>query len=69
MLLLCVDIHNENRSYTDNHDVDEDARTIESQGGSWPHGSYVGIALRDMEDSPTETYGTVASLKNIGHSR
>ena len=65
MLLLCVDIHNENRSYTDFHDVDEDTRTNIDQGGSWGYGwsngSAPGVFLRSMMNSFNTAGPTVAS--------
>ena len=67
MLLLCVDIHNENRSYTDMHDVDENALSI-SRGGGWlSHGSFAGVAHRDMYHSPSYVSDYVASsnVQNI----
>lgn len=63
MLLLCVDIHNENQSYTDMHDVDEDLKTILCHGASWVNHATIGIAMRYMTDSPTATIDSVASLK------
>ena len=61
MLLLCVNIHNENQSYTDMHDVDENALSI-SRGGGWQsHGSFAGVAHRDMYHSPSYVSDYVAS--------
>ena len=35
--------------YTDDHNVDEDLRTILIQGGSWPATVLEGITMRDMQ--------------------
>ena len=61
LVFLYVDICGKIHSYTDWHDVDEDLRTIPSQGGRWTAGSSAGTACRTMNDSPTTTLDTVAS--------
>lgn len=55
--------------YTDFHYVDEDLTAISNQGGSWTYATQAGVTYRDTDETPTITYDTVASLKNIGHSR
>ena len=35
--------------YTDEHDVDEDLRTILIQGGNWPGTAMEGVVFRDMQ--------------------
>ena len=47
--------------YTDEHDVDEDLKTIMAQGGYWPDGSWAGIMLRDLSTHPTSSLNRVAS--------
>ena len=42
------------------HDVDEDLRTIPSQGGRWSGNVAAGTARREMNDSPSYS-GNVAS--------
>lgn len=56
-----VDIFLKKKYYTDTHDVDEDLRAILVCGGEWSFITSAGVALRDLSDSPTETYVTVAS--------
>ena len=48
--------------YTDNHDVDEELRTIVAQGGQW-NGSEVwgGMMCRDLFDHPASSSDIVAS--------
>ena len=50
--------------YTDSHEVDEDAMAALLQGGDWgiwwPN-PMDGVTARDMVDSPTFTFGAVAS--------
>ena len=58
-----VDISKLIKYYTDNHDVDEDLKTIGVVGGSWSHVSGVGIADRNMIDPPTNAHIAVASKK------
>ena len=53
--------------YTDYHDVDENSKTIPILGGHWNGGwsyggSGVGIAGRNIGDSPSNASNTVASL-------
>ena len=60
--------------YTDEHNVDEDLRTISLHGGDWGlywSGTISGVFLRIMGEysSPTGGLENVASLKNIGHPR
>ena len=50
--------------YTDYHDVDEELTIICKCGGRWNDGAFVGIASRDLYDSPTVSGDWVASLKN-----
>ena len=53
--------------YTDMHDVDENALSI-SRGGGWlSHGSFAGVAHRDMYHSPSYVSDYVASsnVQNI----
>ena len=47
--------------YTDYHDVDEDARSISLQGGSWTRESLVGIVYRDLDAPTAFTSSDVAS--------
>ena len=47
--------------YTDHHDVDEDSMTIVAHGGYWGNATAVGIMYRDMEDTPTNSWDSVAS--------
>ena len=59
--------------YTDQHDVDENRNTIPVYGGMWIGDRATsdgnGIYRRDMYDPVDTASYTVASLKNIGHSR
>lgn len=48
--------------YTDDHDVDEDMRTICTHGGQWVNTS-AGITMRTMNDTPTSSWDHVASKK------
>ena len=73
MLLLDVGIYDEFYSYTDYHDVDEDARTIVRHGRYWGGESYAGITQRGVNDNPTNTFDAVASsniqnMKLYGHA-
>ena len=52
-------------NYTDGHDVDEDLRTIQAQGGYWDNGVAVGVILRLVFDLSSAAYDTVASRRNI----
>ena len=56
-------------NYTDGHDVDKDIKSTNSYGGGWLNGPWVGIIVRNLYNPLYDTYDTVASLKNIGHSR
>ena len=47
--------------YTDEHNVDEDVRTIVDQGGRHDHDTWAGIARRVMSDPPTTTWVDAAS--------
>ena len=47
--------------YTDNHEVDEDKSTISAHGGHHNFGDSVGVALRHMNDFPSDAYPDVAS--------
>jgi len=47
--------------YTDEHDVDEDLRTISAQGGEWPMGKQVGITNRHLYRSSPHTSDFAAS--------
>ena len=51
-------------NYTDIHDVDEDETSIIIQGGSWPYESRTGAAHREMSETPTSVWDTVASKNN-----
>jgi len=51
--------------YTDWHDVDEDSTGIPNYGGRWSIEVEAGIMRRSMGDSPTATWGTVASNAKI----
>lgn len=50
--------------YTDNHDVDEDARTIVRHGGWYVDGNLSGFTCRLMYETPTNTSESVASKNN-----
>ena len=56
-------------NYTDDHDVDEDLRVIMIFGGLFGRGNKIGVFSHNANHTPTEVWDTVASLKNIGHSR
>ena len=60
-------------NYTDWHDVDENRNTIPVYDGTWmgdrAMSDGTGIYRRDMYDPVDTVAHTVASLKNIGHSR
>ena len=60
MLLLDVGIY-EIFNYADYHDVDEDTRTIMTQGGDWPASIWAGIIRQAMVNAPTEAWNNVAS--------
>ena len=60
-MLLCAGILG--RYYTDEHDVDEDLRTISNQGGRRDLGIFVGITQRGMADAPTNSHDVVASRR------
>ena len=47
--------------YADDHNVDEDLRTIASQSGYWDGKSVAGIAQRHMNNTLSDTYIYVAS--------
>ena len=47
--------------YTDGHDVDEDLTIICKCGGRWNDEPFVGIAFRDLLDTPSYTLDFVAS--------
>ena len=47
--------------YTDYHDVDEELTIICKCGGRWNDGPFVGIAFRDLLDTPSYTLDFVAS--------
>ena len=47
--------------YTDEHEVDEDNTAISIYGGRWHHESRAGIARRDMYDSSSSMFDSVAS--------
>ena len=47
--------------YTDMHDVDENALSISRGGGWFSHGSFAGVAHRDMYHSPSYVSDYVAS--------
>ena len=58
-----------NFNYTDDHDVDEETRTIASQGGHWNTNTRAGIAFRYVFDGPLffitdVAYDNVASKNN-----
>lgn len=46
--------------YADYHDVDEELRTIASQGENWSANVIAGIMMRFVFDSPTNVFDTVA---------
>ena len=48
-------------NYTDDHDVDEDLRTILLQGGMWYQNDNAGGTCRYMGDTPTTAWDTAAS--------
>ena len=50
--------------YTDNHDVDEDLRTITNYGGQWDYETRVGVMCRDMWYSSVAIDNVVASKNN-----
>lgn len=47
--------------YTDQHNVDEDLRTISNYGDAWAMGNWAGVTRRTMNDSPTTTLDDAAS--------
>ena len=47
--------------YTDQHNVDEDLKTITSQGGRWGYEDMAGIARRTINDTPTTAFEFAAS--------
>ena len=47
--------------YTDFHEVDEDTRTIAHCGNYWASESRAGVAYRDICESSSATFDTVAS--------
>ena len=49
--------------YTDEHDVDEDLRTIASCNGNWPNENLAGVTFRHMNDIHINTYNFVASVQ------
>lgn len=57
-----VDLHL--KYYTDNHDVDEDARTINGYGGHYDAKNTVGVMDRNPSSNPTEVYEFVAYKYN-----
>ena len=50
-------------SYTDQHDVDENERTIGKQGGRWIAEAGNGVCLRHLIDDITSEQDLVASMK------
>ena len=54
--------------YTDFHDVDEDSKTITSQGGRWGYEDMAGIARRTTNDTPTSVSDVVAYKYNNKNS-
>jgi len=56
-----VDISKLIKYYTDNHDVDENVRSVTEQSGYWGYGTDVGIAFRYMCNDPLSADNTVAS--------
>lgn len=46
--------------YTDDHDVDEDLRTIPCQGGECIANRLGGLVNRTMDNTPTNTWNAVA---------
>ena len=50
-------------NYTDQHDVDEDVRTIGKQGGRWIAEAGNGVCLRHLIDDITSEQDLVASRK------
>lgn len=50
--------------YTDLHDVDEDLKTITSQGGRWGYEGMAGITRRTINDTPTSVSDVVAYKYN-----
>ena len=53
--------------YTDGHEVDEDMMTICTYNGWYNAGSWVGITLRYMVDTPTLASSDVALYVNINY--
>ena len=51
--------------YTDQHDVDEDMRTIPIHGGRWIGDEGSGVFDRAMDDAPDHDTYIVASRKKI----
>ena len=47
--------------YTDFHYVDEDLTAIVNYGGYWGYENYPGITDRDLVDTPTTIWNSVAS--------
>ena len=47
-------------NYTDEHTVDEDMMTMPAKGGHWNWNGYVGMMLRNMNDSPNYYVDDVA---------
>ena len=62
-----VDIFLE-KYYTDQHNVDEDLRTISNYGDAWAMGNWAGVTRRTMNDSPTTTLDDVASRQKINRT-
>ena len=54
--------------YTDEHNVDEDLRTISNYGDAWAMGNWAGVTRRTMNDSPTTTLDDVASRQKINRT-
>ena len=52
-------------SYTDAHDVDEDARTASAHGGCWFLGNDLGVTRLNLDgwNTPTIARDIVASMK------
>ena len=57
-----VDIFSK-KYYTDWHDVDEDLTAIAIYGGTYDRGNTVGIMNRNLYDSSTNIFNSVASRK------
>lgn len=57
-----VDLHL--KYYADYHNVDEDIRSITSQGDEFAHRSDPGITARHVNNTPSDIFATVAYKYN-----